>query len=200
MKKIIYVMFVLGISALSAQAQTDAGSLMLGGGISYYSTKSGDYPDTGRKDTEVQFTPSLGYFISDNIAIGMGLQIGSYKEDPAGNNNNTTTSGFGVSPFARFYVPTSSDKFFFYAQVRLEYNSLKTEFEVGGDPVKGSEIDFAVSPGFAYFFNEHWSAELEFRGIGYNVYDQNKDDDNKNSTIEIGLQSLAPRIGVRYYF
>jgi len=65
-----------------------------------------------------------------------------------------------------------------------------------------NSMDIALSPGLAYFFNEHWSVELGFRGIAYNKYDPDKDaDDNESSTFEIGLNSLMPStLGFRYYF
>lgn len=168
---------------------------MLGGGLTYASESN---PDTDTNASQLTFAPDAGYFVADQLAVGLGLLIGSSKSETTG--TDTKTSYFGIEPFARYYILTSNSSFAFYGQASLSFISSKEDPGIGND-VKGSLIDFSISPGFTYFFNEHWALELGFRGIGYTSEDPNKDNDNdKTNTFTFGFNSLAPNsLGIRFY-
>lgn len=198
MKKLICLALLLSASFLYVKAQTVAGTKMLGGGLTYSSEK-GTYLNEDEKYSSLFFNPSMGYFISDGLAIGINLAIGSSKEEVL--NNEDKTSTFGIGPFARYYMHTSNENFAFFAQGSFLYLSVKDDPAGNNNDSNGRAIDFAISPGFAYFFNEHWSMELSFRGIAVTSSDPNRDvDDDESTTVTFGLNSLNPSIGVRYYF
>lgn len=194
MKKLFCFLLSLGISVAYVNAQTTAGGIMLGGGFSFVSTS---YSGTDTNESEFTFLPSAGYFLFDNFALGLNLTIGSAKSEVGG--TDTKTSSFGFGPFARYYMFTNNEKFAFYGQAAFNIGSSKTDPGAGAD-LKSGTFDFTVSPGFSYFFNEHWALDLGFRGIGVRSQDPDKDvDNNESTTFFFGLNSFAPNFGVRYF-
>ncbi len=185
-------MLVVGASAL--QAQTSPGDMMVGGGLNFSSTSH----QGGSTSNSVEFSPGVGYFVSDNFAVGATLTISSERDGTGAGKR--LTSAFGLGPFARYYIFTSNERFGFFGQAHLGFVAHKTDPPVGA-VVKGNEISFALSPGAVYFFNEHWAAEFMIRGFALTSRDPNTDNDNdKYTMVEFGLNSLMPTLGFRYHF
>lgn len=195
MKKFFFIAVTL-IAFQSAIAQTTQGSMMLGGGLSFYSDTeqaNDDYENKG-----LTFSPNFGYFVSDNLAVGLSLSISNSTFDTGA--SSTDRNSFGIGPFVRYYKFTSSEQFAFFGQADLMFVFGKEDDTPGGE-TNNRAISFGVSPGFAYFFNEHWAFDIWFLGIRYESYDDNTDvDDNSSNSFRFGVQSLSPNIGVRYHF
>jgi hypothetical protein len=198
MKKTILLLAVILTSTVAVLAQTVSGTKVLGGGISYISEKQPEYLEFSDNSSSLSIMPSFGVFVADQIAVGVNVAFESSKTESFGTESKQ--SAFGVGPFARYYAHTSNENFAFFAQASVLFMFGK-DTNTADVETKNSAIDISVSPGFAYFFNEHWSAELWLRGIAYTAEDPNKDaDDDKISSFQIGLNSLYPSIGIRYYF
>lgn len=199
MKKLLTVLLSLGAFMSTVYAQTTQGNLVFGGSVGYWSSTEENALED-EKESEFTFSPSVGYFVVDNLAVGINLQLTSNKYDNGvGGDDKTTT--FVVGPFARYYKFTSNDKFAFYGQAGFDFGSRKYEPD-GGNEVKSSAFDFYISPGFSYFFNEHWAIDLQLQGIRYESYDPNTDgdaDDDKDSQFSIGVDSFNPSLGIRFY-
>ncbi|MFZ6010647.1 MAG: outer membrane beta-barrel protein [Bacteroidota bacterium] len=202
MKKISLVVFVC-MTVLVAQAQTVAKTKMLGGGILYSSSKQTDYMDATTKQSEYSIIPSFGYFVKDKIAVGVNVGYVGGKSE-GGFSNTVKESGFVAGPFVRAYAHTSNNSLAVYGQFSVLLGSGKrtTESGAASTDIKNSDLDIALAPGLAYFFNQHWAFELGFRGISYAKNDPNKDLDNDEvSSFAIGLNSLLPStLGFRYHF
>jgi outer membrane protein len=200
MKKVT-ILFVLicALVAYNSNAQTSQGAMMLGGSLEFYSQGFQGNSDAG--NSGLGFSPSFGYFVADNLAVGAGLVLSTETFD--GGTTKTVVTDFGIAPFARYYKFTSNEDFAFFAQATLSFlkgKSDQTPDPVGGD-VKTSTISFGVSPGFAYFFNDHWSVDFSIAGIQYVSRDPNTDvDDNKTNTFSLGISSFQPSIGLKYFF
>jgi len=203
MKNRIGCIVLLVVITTVLHAQTIKGTKVVGGGLQLQIEKAQDYENSETKTTDFSFIPSVGYFVIDNLAVGININYSTSKtENTFLNNTNTTkSSSFAIGPFARYYMHTSNEDFVFYGQVTALFGSGK-ETDTNDNKTKTSSFDMALSPGLAYFFNEHWSVELGFRGIGYNKQDPDKDtEDDEYSTFQIGLNSLMPStLGFRYYF
>lgn len=191
---------VLGVFFLAAtmvvQAQTSSGNMMVGGGLSFTSTSHEG--GSANDQSSVSFSPGFGYFISDNFAIGATLMLGSSRTGTGA--AKTVVNEFSFGPFARYYLPTSNDRFAFFGQARVLFGSEKVD-PPNGNVVKENVLSFALSPGAAFFFNEHWAAEFMIRGFAVTSNDPNTSvDGDKYTTVELGLNSLAPSLGFRYHF
>jgi outer membrane protein len=193
--KIVLLAFLMIVTGY-AHAQTSAGTLMAGGAIRIYSASEQSNDDY--EYSEFYFSPSIGYFISDNLALGLNLGFETRKQD----NGFAATkyTNFSVGPFARYYKFTSNEQFAFFAQASINFGSGKVDVTPGGES-NSSSLSFNVSPGFAYFFNSHWAAELSFSGLSVGSTDPNKDvDDDKESYVIFDIRSFSPSLGVRYHF
>ena len=179
-----------------AKGQTTSGSMMVGGVFQIYSASQQNNDDY--EYSEVGFSPSFGYFVSDNFAVGLSIGFNSTKQDNGATSQKNTAFSFG--PFARYYKFTSNEQFAFFAQAGLNFGSGKYDQTPGGES-KNSYVNFNVSPGFAYFFNNHWAAELAFTGLSITSEDPNKDvSDDKRTSVIFDIRSFSPSVGVRYHF
>lgn len=179
-----------------AWSQTSSGNMMVGGAIEFSSRsyESG----SANNSANFVFAPGFGYFISDNLAVGAGLSLSSWRNGTGA--AKTVTSSFGFSPFARYYKFTSNEHFAFFGEAVLSVSSTKTD-PASGNITRGNGIRFAISPGASYFFNEHWAMELSMSLFSIASSDPNKDaNDDKVTQVFFGVDSFAPTIGVRYHF
>ncbi|HEY9006090.1 MAG TPA: porin family protein [Ohtaekwangia sp.] len=197
MKKLITVLLSFGAFMSTVYAQTSQGSLMFGGGIGYTSQRQ-ETSGEDRKYSQVEFSPSVGYFVIDNLSVGLDLSLSSSKTDD-GFGGDDKVKTFLAGPFVRYYKFTSNDKFAFFGQAGFQFGTTKTEPD-GANETKSGTFNFYISPGFSYFFNEHWAMDLQLQGIEYTSYDPNKDAKNdKRSTFTFGVNSLNPTLAVRFF-
>ncbi len=193
-KKLLIIAFAVCVVA-QLRAQTSAGNMMVSGNFYYSSTN--EQGDTEFQYKQFGFLPAFGYFIADNIAVGAMLGITSNSSDNGATKTINTSFGFG--PLARYYKFTANENFAFFGQARFLYFGGKTDVTPGGE-FKTSTINFALSPGFSYFFTDHWAMDLSITGLSISSEDPNKDVDNdKVNDFDFDL-SLAPSIGIRYHF
>ncbi len=190
MKKILAV-GILAFVAYYSQAQTAKGNMMIGGSFGFGSTSYEGSPD---KNNFFSFSPSFGYFVSDNLAVGSGLSF-THNSTSSGINQNSNNS-FGLTPFVRYYKFTSNEKFAFFGQATLGISTYRNES--GTSVSKGTGMSFSVAPGFSYFFTNHWAMDLSLAGLGVSSSNPNGASNNSSS---IGLTlSMSPSIGLRYHF
>ena len=110
MKKLILSIVALSSLTLASYAQTEKGKFILGGTALYETSKS-DAANANSAEN-LNLVPNLGYFVSDNFAIGTGIGYSFSKAAVAsatGINNAVI-----VSPFGRYYAGLS-DQFKFFA-------------------------------------------------------------------------------------
>ncbi len=167
MKKLVYLLFLLLLAGTTVQAQ-----YFIGGNFSLNSTggsiKSGE--TTTDKETSTSFTlsPQLGYFLSEDLAVGLGIGINSTREkspgDPEVINKST---GFSIQPFARYYV-LDMNKFSLFGEGQLSYSASSSKVESGGTTTEGpstSTVGISVSPGISYNLNEKVALEAFINGF-----------------------------------
>ncbi|SKC66830.1 porin family protein [Ohtaekwangia koreensis] len=199
MKKLLTILLSLGAFMSTVYAQTSQGNLSFGGAIGYTSETEEDGGEDD-KTSQFRFAPSVSYFIADNLAIGADLSLVTQKRDDGFGGDDKYTE-IAVGPLVRYYMFTSNDKFAFYGQAGFRFGSGKYEPD-GLDETKSSSFDLYISPGFSYFFNEHWALDLQLQGISYRTEDPNTDgdaDDDKTKTFTFGVDSFNPSLGFRYF-
>ena len=195
MKKLVLFLMAAGLT-YCVNAQTSKGNMMVGGALSFFTVS--DQSDTDFEYKGTSFSPSFGYFLFDNFALGAELSVGSTTTDNG--NTKRISSSFGFGPFARYYKFTSNESFAFFGQARFLYSSGKVDDTPGGEN-KTQNIAFSISPGFSYFFTKHWALDLSIAGLVIQSNDPNKDaDDDKVNSVEFGISSLSPTLGFRYHF
>jgi opacity protein-like surface antigen len=171
--------------------------MMIGGSISNSSFTEGDGGNDFRTGT-FSFSPSFGYFVADNLAVGARLSLSSgYSEINDIRNNN---SAFTFGPFVRYYKFTSNEQFAFFGDASILIGGGKQE-NGQNDPNKTGVFRFAISPGFTYFFTQHWALDLSIAGISFQAFDPNKENDgDEERSFSFDINSLSPNLGIRYHF
>ena len=157
MKKIITITLLSFLTIISASAQ-DEGSSTIGKGT-YLLGATQDITSTGWSD--IAITPSVGYFLSDNLAVGLGFSFGTTDDngDPAV-DGQTTTSAMAVSPFVRYYM---NDKLFVSGGFGM--GSAKSTMKMDGmDDVEVSSSTFGlnVGAGLSLMWGERVAIEPAF--------------------------------------
>lgn len=195
MKKIYLTLAAVAALTFASKAQTEKGNFVIGGGVGFNTESVKDADD---KATSFNILPSVGYFVSDNISVGLGLGYSWNKEE---NETNEATAGaFSIAPFSRWYSANGPVRFFGQLSVPMAWGNLKENDEKVGNV---SNYGVELAPGVAYFPTSKIGLEFKVRGLYYssNIVDPTGDAP-KTTVNSFGLDanSLAPTVGVQFYF
>lgn len=205
MKKVILSIALLSAIAFTTQAQTEKGKFIVGGNASYSTSKSD--ADNAKSSHKFSIVPNVGYFVSDNIAVGTGVGYESSKGTVKSSTGKK--EAFVVAPFGRYYTPIA-EKFKFFSQlsVPMSFGNTKAideDLKVGDKTGSTTSIGVALSPGFAFYPSSKIGIEFALNGISYNNYKAEDSDGNKlkgsgSDSFSIGTDFFAPRIGIQFHF
>ena len=101
----------------------------------------------------IELNPRAGYFVTDGIAVGLGL-TGLFTA-VSGQDN---VFGYGVAPFVRYYFPegsSSTGRFFAQGDVGI----------AGSSPGSGASLALGANVGYAHFITQSVALEAT---VGYN--------------------------------
>ena len=143
MKKQFLLLALLGGTTTAAQAQNAiaAGTVALGGGIGYSRTTEKENFKFGSnavtRETVIStfsFTPSVGYFVADNLALGLGIEyIAQGKPYTKLTPTPTTvpseldpTTTIRVGPYVQYYKMVS-DQFGVVGTLGLGFQSTREQ-------------------------------------------------------------------------
>ncbi|WP_192822229.1 outer membrane beta-barrel protein [Rufibacter sp. LB8] len=151
MKKLLFTLVLFSCFLVSAQAQTEKGTKLIGGtGTLHFDTEG------AQDDVFFMATPRLGYFAGNNFAIGASLPF-LYNTSTYG-----SVTSIGLAPFVRGYFGASATKFFLEGRAGVTRENYETE---GGFMYSDAETSrtvqfFGVGAGLAQFINEHVGLEI----------------------------------------
>jgi opacity protein-like surface antigen len=172
------------------------GNVFVSGSFGFGSEKYGDFYDA----SSFNFSPSIGYFVSENIAIGAMLKISSAENVEVnfgglGSFPVEKASSFGADIFGRYYF-TPADKFSVFAQAAVGFGS--NTYEDGGE-FKASTFGINAGLGLSYFVSSKFAIEASWVGLGYNTF---KFEDDSESLNNFGLNGNLSNInlGLVYKF
>lgn len=185
MKKILFGALLLSAGTLSAQAQISAGTKLLTGSIGYSSQKDENdaviNQSTVNKTQQFDFSPSAGYFVAENLVVG--VQTGAFlrkseltSTDNASGRKSTNefkerTLSSGV--FVRYYR-FIGEKVALYGQLGGGYQNLYSSSSLAAGPPSSSfsrrkEGFYAnLLPGIVFFPTNKLGLELTLSGLRYN--------------------------------
>ena len=127
------------------KAQTvNSGAWMLGGSAGLDISK---YKEANESSTTILVFPTAGYFIADNLAVGLEAGLVSSSFDGESSTN------FSVGPFVRYYVGSP---------VFIQANALFDLSEGGG-------TTFGGSVGYTHFLNNGLAIEPALYFQSYNA-------------------------------
>ena len=157
-KHAMWIALLFCASVLSAQ-YTDQGNFMLGSTFGLSAAKStishsaGDGEASVENPTSTLFTisPSVGYFVLDELAIGISMDYTfSQVRSAEGEKNEDSNVLFG--PFARYYLPIADDMAVFL-EGSFGFGNSRNDMELGGQPqnIRTNMVAFGVGPGLTIF-------------------------------------------------
>lgn len=163
--------------------QTTQGNFVLSGGAGLQfinSSMKAVYDGTTEEKYSINsftFVPSFGYFVIDNLAIGLsGTISNSTQKDEDGNKNSTNS--FLIVPTALYYFPMEG-QIRPIAQIGIGYTSLiyKYKPKTGDDDKESfSGAAFNFGGGISYFIRENISFNF---GLSYTIATLKSGDDDK---------------------
>lgn len=182
MKKILLSLAVLATGAAAqAQEQTfgfNQGDILLEGSLQ---ANSQDDKTEMVKTSTFNFTPKAGYFVTDKFAVGLGLNIGSEKQENYTDVNldRRTVKGnnVGFEIFGRYYI-ADLNRFQPYADLGIGYNSMggeitrydeATSTTITTDLDKTNRFGVNATLGFNYFVTPKIAVNFALSNlIGFN--------------------------------
>jgi hypothetical protein len=159
------ITFVLLTQVVSAQT-VNSGAWMIGGSAGFSSQK---YKNDSKATSYLDLNPSLGYYIADDLAIGLGVDFNSVSFD------GNSSSSFAVAPAVRYYV---TNPIFLQVGANLGLN-------------EGAGTSFGAAVGYSWFLNNSVAIEpaLFFTSFG-------NDGDTFDGSVfglSIGVQAFTGR-------
>ncbi len=196
MKKIILtVASVFALSFANAQDKKEgsegfaSGDLYLSGTANFSSQKTGDSKLDG-----YSLSPSLGYFLSENIALEGGLSITSAKDDD-GAGDELKANGFGLNAGVKYFW-TPASKFSLSVGANISYTS--TKFDDGFFDVTTKEIGLNIPLGMNYFVSNNFALTAKWGGLGYSSNDNGGNGADKTTGLNLGLDLSTINFGLIY--
>lgn len=196
MKRPSLFLFACLLTTSVVCGQTSQGNMMIGGTIGF---NSRSYQGSAYNNSnEFRLTPSFGYFVKNDFALGLSLGFYNYRSGT--DQARSVNTSFSLGPLARYYFFTSNEMLAFFGEAELRFGTDKST-QASGAVRHGNRIDFVLSPGVAYFFNEHWAAELSVGWLSVHSGDPDTDRDNDRYTsMGFSISSFSPDLGIRYHF
>lgn len=193
MKKYIFVAVLAFFAISSAQAQVGQGRIMVGGNVGMNQSTGGN-----NTSTTLSFNPSIGYFITDNIALGAGLIMTSTSNTTTVINTTTrnTTNTIGLAPFARYYGEIV-EKFYWFGNAGIAISSSTFRQTVNNTTTvnPGNNIfQFNFGGGLAFFPSEKFQIEMAYNVLTFQSVG------NGSSNVGFGLNTFSPSLGFRFFF
>lgn len=202
MKKLLLIGAVALFGALNAQMEK--GSWIVSGktGIDFSSattkyTAEGQSYD-GPKVSTFTITPSVGYFVANNIAVGVDLGFTStkttFKNSALEFDYEEKTSVFSILPNATYYFPTASN-LRPYLGAGIGYGSLtSTDFFNDEETTKGGFL-WGAKGGLLYMLNSNIGIDL---GAGYNSLTTKETVDN--TEVKTSADAFGVSAGISVFF
>ncbi|WP_452224711.1 outer membrane beta-barrel protein [Lacinutrix chionoecetis] len=209
MKKLLFTaaIAVLGFTSINAQEETttggfENGDVFISGAVGFGSSSQGDF-----KDSQFEISPKVGFFVSENIAVGASLGYASFtSEGPAFDpdtfeeitaEDKTTALSAGV--FGRYYT-TPASQFSFFGELSANFVATKFDEAFVEEDVKFDGLNFQIAPGISYFVSDCITLEASIGVLGYNTFKADAEGAEARNDFNIGLDLSDINFGISYKF
>ncbi len=122
------VLLVLVANIVAIAQPTEQGNFLIGTRVGFSTAVSRlkvesptfNYDGEGSRTSQFNIAPNIGYFVTRNFALGLGMSYTSLRSsdasstvlDTSGRNGDSYNSNLLFGPFARIYLPISEDNAF----------------------------------------------------------------------------------------
>lgn len=203
--------FMLATASLNAQNDVPClskGNFAIGSRIGFSASNSdikiesnGSTVESGTsKNTQVNLTPSIGYFFADNFVVGAAMDWNLITSKDRNSSNKTSDSKVLFGPWVRMYLPVADDQAFFIGATS-GFGQSNTTLNVGGtDQTVNTKIStFGIGPGYSIFANNCVSLEAQAK-YNYGISKNSVTVNGVNQDTRSNTNSFDFVVGVHYYF
>jgi outer membrane protein len=197
MKKVLLsAVALLAFGFANAQEEKSNGGFSKGdvfvtGAFTFASTND---KDNEEKTNSFEIAPQVGYFLTENIAIGGKVGFGSYKMEDAGVDTEDM-SGLTLGAFGRYYF-TPANQFSLFANLGLDYSSMKDKLA----DAKLNGFQAGLGAGMNYFVSSNFSIEAGVAVLGFSSEKSDATGAKGTSSFGFGGDWRAVTFGVNYKF
>lgn len=184
MKKTILIILV-SIVALTMYSQTEKGTLVMGTELQFYNradvNTSSDYSSN---QTNINTSPHIGYFIANNLEIGVFYLLSNYKYN---NEYNSSSSGYSTISKENTHLFGINSKYhkqiynglYLFNEIKAGYGFVNNESEKTNNSYynnayyveTSTQEGFCISSelyfGFEYYIKNRFGIELKFKFLNY---------------------------------
>lgn len=202
MKKLILASAVVLFGMVSAQESETAGFVkgdtFMTGAVGYSNKTTGN-----AKNNTFTIAPSVGYFVTPNIAIGVrGGYTNSKNTDNIANVKiEDKLDTFRVGAFGRYYY-TPAAKFSVFGELNADYANAKVTNTVGNVSTSGKAngFDIGLAPGISYFVSKNFALEATYGLVNYSSVKPDVSGADSTDNFQIGLDLNDLSLGLVYKF
>jgi hypothetical protein len=185
---------LLGVSSTLSLAGTGTDLMNLGySSVKYKSDADGFEESDPDKMTSINLLPKVGYFVIDNLALGLDVNIALSTTKDGENSDKYSQTLLSVGPFIRYYIPTSKVLPFF--EINGSFGSINNKSDYRDntnwedEEYKSSVMSIGGGIGIAAPLSDRVIFDVL---VGYNsltVKDKEDNDDNDRTVIgTLGLK------------
>lgn len=204
MKKIGLLSVFAMLVQVSMVAQIlDQGNFIIGSTVGFSTANSqvntNGVTNEGLSARQINIAPSLGYFLMDQLAVGLGADF-TLNAVTQPNKDKTEDSDLLFGPFARYYFPVEEHIAGFFV-ANFGFGNSKDEQIVGTDKqkIQTNVFAFGIGPGLTVYSKGGFGIEAIFK---YNFAKSNFDTtiSGVSATTKTRTNQFSLSLGVQYYF
>jgi hypothetical protein len=214
MRKLVAALLPL-VAAAPAWAQIPQNTVLVSGTINYHKgdqDPNGAVNSFGYHGSSFEFSPSVGYFVAPNLAVGLDAGLLLSRADIA--PSQSSSAGYSTSlhrqriisvgPMARYYHFVGEQAAFF-GQGGAGYISRSQDYELTGfgmRTLKSNGFYAQLSPGFAFFPTPKFGLEVSLQGLTYQYarYKQTISGTLSNAgSLDAGIGLRNLQLGAAFY-
>jgi len=172
MKKLLLTLTAVAGLTAASQAQEfgfGKGNVIVEGNLGL-STKNDK--NTEVKTTNFKFTPKVGYFVTDKIAVGVNLHANTLNTKNSATNVKGNNNELGAGVFGRYYFLELGSRFKAYGELNADFTSTKSDVTTANVKVKAPNITkIGVNAGIGanYFLTDKIAVNFAFADVvGFN--------------------------------
>jgi|Laugresp1bdmlbsn_1035097.scaffolds.fasta_scaffold03590_3 outer membrane protein W len=201
MKKIILTVVAISVFGfVNAQNKKESnlgfvkGDVFVSGALKFGSDSKVSY----YKQDSFVFAPSVGYFVTDNIALGVNLNVGFGSVQATSTSGKSKTNSIGAGLAGRYYFMPGS-QFTLFAELGTAFGMVKST-PVLGTVTKVNSLGIALTPGLDYFVSKNFCLETKIALLSYVSSKGDWTGSEKTSSIRFGADWSAFTFGANYKF
>lgn len=189
MKKLISTLMILSACSLVFAQQ---GSWYIGG-MAGFNTRKSENSGSDFKTTNWNFSPEIGTWSSDNLQIGLSLNLSGYSND-----NDYKSSVFSPSIYVRKWKSVG-EVFSIYGGINLGFSTEKEKFGSNSSETISSGFQSFLDFGAALNLSERFGIIGRYAVLGYaSMKDQ--DSGEKTSAFGLDVNTLGNPFNVGIYY